>query len=72
MKAETLFSFIWIYINRRRIKKLTRQLNKLPRWIFNAGLPQHEKVKLEKTFKLAILQLFKPKSKKEQREFLKS
>jgi hypothetical protein len=71
MKAETLFNFINIYINRRRIKKLIRQLDKLPKWIFNAALPEHDKVKLEKTIKLAVLQLFKPKSKQEQRDFLK-
>ena len=71
MKAETLFTFLWMYINRRRIKKLTRQLDKLPLWIINAALPEHDKVKLEHTFKLAVLSLFKPKNKKERRKFLK-
>jgi hypothetical protein len=70
MKIETIIQFIETYINRRRIKRITKRLEKLPYWISKAHFAEHQKVQLEKTFKLIVLQLFKPKSKKQRREFL--
>jgi hypothetical protein len=72
LELEKIFRFFEIYINRRKVKRFLYRMEKLPDIINKAGLPDHDKVKLEKTLKLLMLQLFKPKSKQEQREFLKS
>ena len=71
MKLETIIQFIETYINRRRIKRITKRLEKLPYWISKAHFAEHQKVQLEKTFKLIVLQLFKPVNKKAKRNYLK-
>lgn len=71
MNLETLFAFFETYINRMRVKRFVNKLDKLPRWIDRSNLPQHNRVALEKALKLAVLQIFKPKTEKQRREFLK-
>lgn len=68
MPLEKIIQFFETYINRRRIKRFTRRLDKLPGWVDKAHFLQHDKIAIEKTFKLIILQLFKPINKKEIRQ----
>lgn len=71
MKLESLFSFFETYVNRLRIRRFVNRLEKLPKWIDRSNMPQHNRVALEKALKLTVLQIFKPKTEKQRREFLK-
>lgn len=71
MKLESLFSFFETYVNRLRIRRFVNRLEKLPKWIDRSNMPQHNRVALDKALKLAVLQMFKPKTEKQRREFLK-
>jgi len=72
MRFADVIAMIEGYYYRRKIRSFTKKMDKLPFYIFKARLTDHAKVQMEKTFKLAMLQLFKPKTKQERRDYLKS
>ncbi len=60
---ERIFTFLSVYYSRRKLWSFVKKMEKLPRLVQNAGLPPQHKLQLQRSLKLAFLQIFNPKYK---------